>query len=247
MINKPEIIFVSLAGVGGCSISKALRSLGQNGYPFDWLIARQDFVISAIESNGKHFFDFDNPQRLHGDTVITTTDNNALSIHDFKNNWLIEKDDVKKKYKRRWMRLNNILNSIQQSQSPQKIIFIRSFLDMDEPIESIYDNIFLRREENVKLWEEFLCRLKEKNPNKEMDIIILTSRKDLKSDVPNVHVITMDNYKDHKEIKKVLKGFLPLGHRYMYLVMKLRYLLKKLYFNIVINFFSKPKTQANRS
>ena len=171
MFNKSKITFVSLAGVGGCSISKALRSLGQNGYPFDWLIARQDFVISAIESNGKHFFDFDNPQRLHGETIITTASNNALSIHDFKKNWLIEKENVKKKYKRRWMRLDNILNSSQQSQSPQKIIFIRSFLDMDEPIESIYDNIFLRREEKIKLWEEFLCRLKEKNPNKEMDII----------------------------------------------------------------------------
>jgi len=241
--KKSKIIFVSLAGVGGCSISKALRSLGQNGYPFDWLIARQDFVISAIESNGGNFFEFDNPQRLHGRTIITTSNNDALSIHDFKNDWLMEKDDVKKKYNRRWIRLNSILNSSEQSKLPQKIIFIRSFLDLDEPIESIYDNIFLRREENIKLWEEFLCRLKDKYPNTEMDLIIITSRKDLKSNLPNVRVITMENYKDHKEIKKVIKGFVPLANRWMFLFVNLKFMLKKLYLNILIKFSSKLKAQ----
>ena len=53
MEKNTRTIFISLAGVGGCSVSRALRSLGQNALPFDWLIARQDFVISAIETGGK--------------------------------------------------------------------------------------------------------------------------------------------------------------------------------------------------
>lgn len=242
MMEKKKIIFVSLAGVGGCSISKALRSLGQNALPFDWLIARQDFVISAIESDGLSFFDFSNPERLHGETIITTSDNNALSIHDFKKNWTLEKEDVQKKYKRRWMRFHDILNSRQKQQTPRKIIFVRSFLDMDEPIESIYDNIFVRREENIQIWEDFIYRLKNKNPDMEMDIIIITSRKDVKSNMPNVHVVTLKNYKDYKEIKKAIKKFMPMADRLRSLTVNFKFAFKKLFWKNAPRFF--PRNTA---
>lgn len=242
MMKEPKTIFVSLAGVGGCSVSKALRSLGQNALPFDWLIARQDFVISAIESDGQSFFDFSNPERLHGNTIITMPDNSALSIHDFKKSWTLEKEDVQKKYKRRWMRFHDILNSRQQTQVPRKIIFVRSFLDMDEPIESIYDGIFVRREENIQLWEDFIRRLQKKNPEIEMDILIITSRKDVKSNIPHVHVVTLKNYKDYKEIRKAIKKLMPIADRFRYSAVNFKFALKKFYWKNAARFF--PKSTA---
>lgn len=241
MMKEPKTIFVSLAGVGGCSVSKALRSLGQNALPFDWLIARQDFIISAIESDGQAFFDFNNPDRLHGETIITMPDQSALSIHDFKKSWTLEKEDVQKKYKRRWTRLRDILNSRQQNQAPRKIIFVRSFLDMDEPIESIYDGIFVRREENIQLWEDFIRRLQKKNPDIEMDILIITSRQDVKSDMPNVHVMTLSNYKDDKEIRRTIKKLVPVEDRFRYSAVNFMFALKKLYWK-TSRFFSPRST-----
>lgn len=239
MKKKTQTVFVSLAGVGGCSVSKALRSLGQNALPFDWLIARQDFVISAIESDGQSFFDFNNPERLHGKNIITMPDNSALSIHDFQKNWALEKEDVQKKYRRRWMRFHEILNPRQKPPEPRKIIFVRSFLDMDEPIESIYDHIFVRREENIQLWEDFISRLQKKNPDIAMDMVIITSRKDVKSTLPNVHVVTLDNYKDYKEIKKTLRKLMPAADRFRYFTVNAGFALKKFYRENVSRFFHK--------
>ena len=247
MMKEPKTIFVSLAGVGGCSVSKALRSLGQNALPFDWLIARQDFIISAVESDGQSFFDFSNPERLHGQTIITMPDNSALSIHDFKKNWALEKEDVQKKYQRRWMRFHDILNSRQTTQAPRKIIFVRSFLDMDEPIESIYDDIFVRREENIQLWEDFIRRLQKKNPDIVMDILIVTSRKDVKSDMPNVHVVTLKNYKDYKEIRKAIKKLMPVADRLSYSAVNFKFALKKFYRKNISRFFRKSTAGTNGS
>lgn len=67
----------------------------------------------------------------------------------------------------------------------------------------IYDNIFIRQEENIQLWEDFISRLQKKKSRIEMDIVIITSRKDVKSTKPNVHVVTLNNYKDYKEIKRL--------------------------------------------
>lgn len=242
MKKNTQTVFISLAGVGGCSVSRALRSLGQNALPFDWLIARQDFVISAIESGGQSFFDFSNPQRLHGETIITMPDNSALSIHDFKKSWALEKEDVQKKYRRRWMRFHEILNPRQKTPAPRKIIFVRSFLDMDEPIEAIYDNIFIRQEENIQLWEDFISRLQKKNPAIEMDIVIITSRKDVKSTKPNVHVVVLNNYKDYKEIKKTLKKLMPVADRLRYFTVNTGFALEKFYRKNVSRFFHKATT-----
>ena len=118
MEKNTQTVFISLAGVGGCSVSRALRSLGQNALPFDWLIARQDFVISAIESGGTAFFDFDDHARLHGETIITVPDRSALSIHDFRQNWAAEKENVRKKYRRRWNRFHDILYSRPGARQP---------------------------------------------------------------------------------------------------------------------------------
>lgn len=229
MGKNTRTIFISLAGVGGCSVSRALRSLGQNALPFDWLIARQDFVISAIETGGKSFFDFDDPARLHGETIITMPDGSALSIHDFRKNWDDERDDVRKKYRRRWSRFHDILNSRHSPSRTRKIVFVRSFLDMDEPIESIYDNIFVRQEENIRMWEDFLARMQKKNLDVEMHLVIITSRKDVESSAPNVHVFALNNYKDYKEIKGALKKMMSPGDRFRYLKINARFALERFF------------------
>lgn len=246
MKKNRQTIFISLAGVGGCSVSRALRSLGQNALPFDWLIARQDFVISAIESNGESFFDFNNPERLHGETIITMPDSSALSIHDFRKDWSLEKDDVQKKYRRRWIRFHDIINARQEAVKPRRVIFVRSFLDMDEPIESIYDNIFVRREEDIRLWEDFISRIQKKNPDIEMHLVIVTSRRDVKSDRPNVHVFTLNNYKDYKQIRKALRKLMPVADRFRYVTVNAGFALKKFYRKNISRFFPGTASVARR-
>jgi hypothetical protein len=246
MEKNTQTVFISLAGVGGCSVSRALRSLGQNALPFDWLIARQDFVISAIESGGTAFFDFDDHARLHGETIITVPDRSALSIHDFRQNWAAEKENVRKKYRRRWNRFHDILYSRPGARQPRKIVFVRSFLDMDEPIESIYDNIFVRQKEDVRAWEDFLAREQRKNPGTEMHLVIVTSRDDVKSQAPKVHVLRLKNYKDYKEIKKALKKLMTPADRLRYLKINASFALEK-FLKTFINFFSAKPPGKHKS
>lgn len=246
MEKNTQTVFISLAGVGGCSVSRALRSLGQNALPFDWLIARQDFVISAIESGGTAFFDFDDHARLHGETIITVPERSALSIHDFRQNWAAEKENVRKKYRRRWNRFHDILYSRPGARQPRKIVFVRSFLDMDEPIESIYDNIFVRQKEDVRAWEDFLAREQRKNPGTEMHLVIVTSRDDVKSQAPKVHVLRLKNYKDYKEIKKALKKLMTPADRLRYLKINASFALEK-FLKTFINFFSAKPPGKHKS
>ena len=244
MEKNTRTIFISLAGVGGCSVSRVLRSLGQNALPFDWLIARQDFVISAIETGGKSFFDFDDPARLQGETIITMPDGSALSIHDFRMSWAAEKENVGKKYRRRWSRFHDILNSRHSPSRTRKIVFVRSFLDMDEPIESIYDNIFVRQEENIRMWEDFLARMQKKNLDVEMHLVVVTSRDDVKSQAPNVRVLRLNNYKDYKEIKKALKQLMTPADRFRYLIVNAGFALEKFIKKYHLRFFVKNGPRA---
>lgn len=244
MAKNTQTVFISLAGVGGCSVSRALRSLGQSALPFDWLIARQDFVISAIESGGVSFFDFEDPASLHGETIITVPDRSALSIHDFRQNWAAEKENVGKKYRRRWSRFHEILNSRPDARQPRKIVFVRSFLDMDEPIESIYDNIFVRQKEDIRAWEDFLTREQRKNPGTEMHLVIVTSRDDVKSQAANVRVLRLNNYKDYKEIKKALKKLMTPADRLRYLKINARFALEKFFEKYHLRFFVKNRPRA---
>jgi hypothetical protein len=125
-------------------------------------------------------------------------------------------------------------------------VFVRSFLDMDEPIESIYDNIFVRQKEDVRAWEDFLAREQRKNPGTEMHLVIVTSRDDVKSQAPKVHVLRLKNYKDYKEIKKALKKLMTPADRLRYLKINASFALEK-FLKTFINFFSAKPPGKHKS
>jgi hypothetical protein len=115
---------------------------------------------------------------------------------------------------------------------------------MDEPIESIYDNIFVRQKEDIRAWEDFLTREQRKNPGTEMHLVIVTSRDDVKSQAANVRVLRLNNYKDYKEIKKALKKLMTPADRLRYLKINARYALEKFLEKYHLRFFVKNRPRA---
>jgi hypothetical protein len=107
---------ISLGGVGGCDLAQALRDLKQPAYPYDWLITTQSFIIDSF-NDFNNFLNFDN-NYIHDTTKLLVHDKKAIMLHDFYD-FDLQKEEVIAKYKRRFDRLNNCL------QSEEDILFVR--------------------------------------------------------------------------------------------------------------------------
>ena len=149
------MIIISLGGIGGCDLATALRNLNQLTHPYDWLITTQSFIISSF-NNFDLFFNF-NTSYVYDREKLVTKNKKAIMLHDFKN-FVLEREKVVEKYKRRFNRLNTNLNS------NEDILFVRIYDNLEEELipKSYYDNILIREKEDLKKWEEFISLLQNK-------------------------------------------------------------------------------------
>lgn len=202
--SKTEII--SLGGVGGCDITGALRELNCMSYPYSWIVSSQSFVIKSF-NNFDNFFDFDT-KYLHPthNSIIYTPDKSAVMLHDFSNLHNIdEKNNVIEKYKRRFDRLNNtLLNN-------NKLLLIRLPDNLKSPMlpYGLYDNIYIREEEDLVLWNNFFTNLCNTYPSKEIHLLIITDMLSKIINRPpiihkNIHLIYSENHKDKNTLKKII-------------------------------------------
>jgi len=162
---------ISLGGVGGCVLAQALRDLKQPAYPYDWLITTQSFIINSL-NNFNNFFDFNN-NYIYDKTKLLVHDKKAIMLHDFYD-FDLQKEEVIAKYKRRFDRLNNCL------QSKEDILFVRIYDNLKEVLIPInyYDDLLIREEENIEKWDQFIQSVKEKY-NKKIKLLIITSTEDI--------------------------------------------------------------------
>ena len=81
----------------------------------------------------------------------------AIMLHDFYN-FILDKNEVINKYKRRFDRLNDNLNS------NDNILFVRIYDNLKEKLvpNTYYDNILIREEEDIQKWEEFIFNIQNK-------------------------------------------------------------------------------------
>ena len=151
---------ISLGGIGGCDLAESLRSLHQEAYPYDWLITTQTFILNSFNEFRK-FFVFD-PSYLHNRTNLLTADKKAIMLHDF-HQFMIERESVVEKYKRRFDRLKEALSS------PEPILFVRIYDNLDEKLVPIdyYNNILSRDEEDIQKWEDFITCIENKYNKKD--------------------------------------------------------------------------------
>jgi len=141
---------ISLGGVGGCELAHALRTLGQPSYPYDWLITTQSFIIRSF-NDFDQFFQFDE-QYVFDTTKLLTADKSAIMLHDF-HNFVVERDTVIAKYRRRFSRLNAALLD-----TTSDILFVRICDNLDNPLHPLeyYNSIFDRECEDINLWIRFI-------------------------------------------------------------------------------------------
>ena len=189
---------VSLGGVGGCDLADALRKLNQETFPFDWLITSQSFVINSINSQ-ENFFTFED-NYVYNRTMLLEKNNKAIMLHDFKN-WTLDKQTVIDKYSRRFNRLNTLLNS------NEDILFVRIFDNLLEPLEpsNFYDNIFIREEEQISIWNNFITNLRLKY-SKNIHLLIISSFTHIESTIyDNITVINTTHHQNSDYIQTYIK------------------------------------------
>jgi hypothetical protein len=131
-----------------CDVGFFIKKISNKEYyPFDWIWSNIDFVINTFE---KDYFEFTECEKLNAawapNQKHTYISNNidkkicsALSVHDAdsqtKNEYLKNIPMINNKYKRRFKRLYDILNS------NEEIILIRKVLDKTQnAIEKNYDS-----------------------------------------------------------------------------------------------------------
>mgnify|MGYP000604136111 FL=1 len=160
---------ISLGGIGGCDLATALRKLNQQTYPYDWLITTQSFIIKSF-NNFNNFFIFNNSY-VHDKKKLLEINKKAIILHDFIN-FNTEKQNLISKYKRRFERLNNTLNS------NEKILFVRMYDNLDEKLNPLnyYDNILNREEEDINKWSDFIINISN-SYNKNIYLLIISSNK----------------------------------------------------------------------
>lgn len=162
---------ISLGGVGGCILAQSLRDLNQEAYPYDWLLATQDFVIKSF-NDFNNFFLFEE-KYVFDKYKLLSNDKKAVMLHDFTD-FNLQKEEVINKYKRRFERLNNALTSIED------ILFVRYHDNIKDPLVPFgyYDKILIRNYEDIQKWEEFIHFIKNKY-NKKIKLLIITSEKQI--------------------------------------------------------------------
>lgn len=162
---------ISLGGVGGCDLAAALRDLNQETYPYDWLITTQSFIINSF-NNLNNFFAFEE-KYVYDTTKLLVYNKKAIMLHDF-NNFTSQKEEVITKYKRRFDRLNDSLNN------KDDILFVRIYDNLQEKLKpnNYYNNILIRDEEDVQIWEKFINSIQSKY-KKKIKLLIITSKEDI--------------------------------------------------------------------
>ena len=162
---------ISLGGVGGCELAKALRQLNQAAYPYDWLITTQHFILNSF-NHFNHFIAFDEAY-VYDNTKLITYDKSAIMLHDF-NNFVCEKEKVIMKYKKRFDRLNESLTS------NEDILFVRIYDNLKNQLipTNYYNNILTREEEDLQKWELFINYIQCKY-TKKIKLLIITNREDI--------------------------------------------------------------------
>lgn len=188
---------ISLGGIGGCDLAKALRDLNQPAYPYDWLAATQTFVIDSF-NDINNFFIFKENYVYENDKLLVYN-KKALMLHDFKN-FSLQKEEIISKYKRRFERLNETLNA------DEDILFVRIYDNLQEELYPItYNNVLIRDEESIKEWEKFINIIKNKY-NKKVKLLIITSKEDIyKGDYDNIIIQFTKEHKNSKAIYNIIK------------------------------------------
>ena len=193
------MIIISLGGIGGCDLATALRNLNQLTHPYDWLITTQSFIISSF-NNFDLFFNF-NTSYVYDREKLVTKNKKAIMLHDFKN-FVLEREKVVEKYKRRFNRLNTNLNS------NEDILFVRIYDNLEEELipKSYYDNILIREKEDLKKWEEFISLLQNKYSHKNIKLLIITNYKDIcDMKFNNINIYFTKKHKQSEEIQKIIQ------------------------------------------
>ena len=191
---------ISLGGIGGCDLAQALRDLNQPTYPYDWLIATQSFVMNSF-NDLNNFFVFDE-KYVYDTHKLLVYNKKAIMLHDF-DNFHLQKEEVISKYKRRFERLNESLNS------NDDILFVRMYDNLQEQLIPMdyYNNILIRDEEDINKWENFINSIQGKYNNKKIKLLIITSRENICS--KNFNNIIFYFTKEHKN-NKVINAIIQL-------------------------------------
>jgi hypothetical protein len=179
---------ISLGGIGGCDLAQALRNSNQLTYPYDWLITTQTFIINSF-NDINNFFEFDE-KYLYDNDKLLVYNKKAIMLHDF-NNFFLQKEGVIAKYKKRFERLNESLNS------NEDILFVRIYDNLQENLvpNDYYNNILIRDEEDIEKWENFINSIQIKY-NKKIKLLIITSKENICSKKYNNIIIFFT--KEHK-------------------------------------------------
>jgi len=189
---------ISLGGIGGCELAQALRNLNQPAYPYDWLLTTQTFIINSF-NNFNNFFIFDKTY-IYDNTKLLSNDKKAIMLHDF-DNFDSQKEIVIEKYKRRFERLNECLNS------NEDILFVRIYDNLQEKLNpnDYYNNILIRDEEDVEKWSNFIKHIQIKY-NKKIELLLITNIENICSKTYNGIIIYFTKeYKNNKFIYHAIK------------------------------------------
>lgn len=200
---------ISLGGVGGCILAETIRKLNQPSYPYDWLITSQSFIIKSFNNFDKFFifekqYIYFNPDHYGNPVKLLEENKSAIMLHDFKlydfNNFIIEKNEIVAKYKRRFERLNDDMIS------DEPILFVRVADNLNEMLMPLhwYDDIFCREEEDIGKWNDFIGSVALLY-NKKIKLLFITS------DEKHINCNNLNKYnnvivhftKDHKNVEKI--------------------------------------------
>jgi hypothetical protein len=190
-----DINIISLGGSGGCPLAYVLRELNQPTYPYNWLITTQSFVIDSFFDESK-FFSFES-KYVYNKTYLLDRNKKAIMLHDFKD-FKKQSDGVIDKYKRRFDRVRTSLND------DKEVLFVRLVDDVNGRTDTtgFYDKIFIRDDEDVKKWEEFMNRINE-TYEKQMSLLLISSDDTISTEHPNISIAYV-NVKEEKQIKDVI-------------------------------------------
>lgn len=192
---------ISLGGIGGCELAKALRNLNQPAYPYDWLITTQTFIINSF-NDINNFFVFDEKYLYNNDKLLVH-DKKAIILHDF-NNFFLQKEVVIAKYKRRFERLNESLNS------NEDILFVRIYDNLQDNLvpNNYYNNILIRDEEDIQKWEFFINYIQNKY-NKKIKLLIITNKENICSKTyNNIILFFIKEHNNNKNIYNIIQDTL---------------------------------------
>ena len=188
---------ISLGGVGGCDLAQSLRDLNQPTYPYDWLITSQSFIIKSF-NNFDNFFIFDE-KYIYDRQKLLDVNKKAIMLHDF-HNFSLEKNEVILKYNRRFERLNNDING------NEEILFVRIYDNLEEKLQPLnyYNDIFVRDEEDISKWNEFISKLST-TYNKKIILLLITSNENICNDnYSNIIIYFTTKHKDSNTIREII-------------------------------------------